>query len=248
MDSVLDKLKQGGWSMYDEAPIETGSDVIDKAALPYIVKTEAWDQFNNPVVYQTDKLIREFITIMGKDSYWRRHISSRKYTYGMLFKILFGRDYDRKKDSKNTYVITKLFAYYSTRIQNGYCNNGVIKKNKKAYTLMADVSDKPPYSLKLRLEWLAAKGEIPCWQNMQMPKDNLKPGHARNPKTEANMERRREEARKRYNEYQRRRKELIDKVGEQPTTGSDDRPIPDDDVPREDYRPSSLPERDCNEC
>lgn len=246
MDSVLDKLKHGGWSLYDEAPIETGGDVIDKAALPYIVKTEAWDQFNNPVVYQTDKLIREFITIMGKDSYWRRHINPRKYTYGMLFKILFGRDYDPKKDSKHTYVITKLFAYYSTRIQNSYCNNGVTK-NKKAYTLMADVSDRPPYSLRLRLEWLADRGEIPSWHNMQMPKDNLKPGHARNPKTEANMERRREEARKRYNEYQRRRKELINEVGEQPATGSDDRPIPDDDVPGEDHRAGSLPEGDCDE-
>ena len=247
MDSVLDKLKQEGWSLYDEAPIETGGDIIDKAALPYIVKTEAWDQFNNPVVYQTDMLLREFISIMGKDTYWKRHMMSRKYTYGMLFKILFGRDYDPKKDRKHTYVITKLFAYYSTRIQKEFYKDGK-KKNRTAYTIMANVDDKPPYSLKLRLEWLAAKGEIPCWQNMQMPKDNLKAGHARNPKTEANMERRREEARKRYNEYQRRRKELIAEDGIQQTAGPDDRPVPDDDVPRENYRPSSLPERDCNEC
>ena len=246
MDSVLEKLKNGGWSLYDEEPIETGNDVIDKAALPYIVKTEAWNQFNNPVVYQTDMLLREFISVMGKDQYWRRHTLSRKYTYGMLFKLLFGRDYDPKKDSKHTYVITKLFAYYSTRIQNDCYKDGK-KKTKTAYTIMANVDDKPPYSLKLRLEWLAARGDVPCWQNMQMPKDNLKPGHARNPKTEANMERRREEARKRYNEYQRRRKELIDQVGEQPSSGSDDRPVPDDDVPGEDNRSGGISEGDSDE-
>lgn len=66
----------------------------------------------------------------------------------------------------------------------------------------------PPYSLKLRLEWLGEKGDIPTWSNMAVPKDDLEPGHARNYKTEKNMERRREQARARYNERYNRKKGL----------------------------------------
>lgn len=118
----IEQLNDGGWSLLDEAPIELGDEFIQTNALPYINDTAAWDQFNNEVLYDADKRIRSWIDEMNKDSHWVRDRSSRKYTFGMLFKILFGRTYDVHKDRKHVYILSKLFSYYCTQISKYYYN------------------------------------------------------------------------------------------------------------------------------
>ena len=65
-----------------------------------------------------------------------------------------------------------------------------------------------PYSLKLRLEMYREQGIIPSVNNMKIPHDKMlcKPGHAINARTNANMEKRSQLARERYNERYKDRK------------------------------------------
>jgi len=210
-NDFLSSLESGGWSLLQEEQIEQG-DFIHRNALPYINDPKAWKQFHNPVLYETEVRLRNFIEEMSHDNQWRKDKYKRTYTFKMLFELLYGREYDgsKGKDCKYVYVLTKLFAYYSTSIKKDYYDRERGKaRNKTCYVLSTKGHEKPPYSLKLRLEWLEAKGELPNFSNMKLPKDDLKPGHARNPKTEANKERRRQLARERYNEYQRQRKQRI---------------------------------------
>jgi hypothetical protein len=119
-----------------------------------------------------------------------------------MFEQLYGRKASQKNKGDITRLrrLTKVLAYYSTKIQKA----GMIRgKNytKTVYTLSLKLYKKrPPYSLRLRLQWLTDQGIMPTWHNMQLPKDDLKPGHARNPKTDENMRIRRERAKQRYNE------------------------------------------------
>lgn len=221
MGELYDKLEKG-WSFVDLEPIKKGEDSIDRKAVPYITTPKAWEQYNNEILYQADKKLREFVTEMREtDPTWATVRNKRKFTLGMLFRILFDREWDSKADAKNVYPLKKLFSYYSTRIQKNYYV-GTKQKNKICYNLMANPCKKAPYSLRLRLEWLAEKGEIPNSYNMKMPVDNLTPGHARNKRTDANMEARRERARERYNKYQRERKQrLAEADSVQQTTSTD---------------------------
>lgn len=220
MGELYDKLCKG-WSFVDLEPIKKGEDTIDRRAVPYINTSKAWNQYNNPLIYEGDKAIRQFITEMHETNpKWDRKHCDRKFTFGMLYKILFGTEWKTEKGCANIYTLKKLFAYYSTRIQKIYYKDGK-QKNKPAYTLMANIEKKPPYSLKLRVEWLVRQGKIPNGYNMKLPKDNLTIGHARNPRTDANMEFRRERARERYNEYKRERKLNQENNAQQATESND---------------------------
>jgi len=180
----------------DDTPADV-SISTNEELLPFISTTKAWEQYSDPVIYETDKLIRDWISIMRKNSRWCSNVYRRKYTMSMIFEQIYGRPYDQKIDAKKTNKMQKVLAYYSTRVQTG----GSIdrkKYTKTIYTISPKRVDKPPYSLRLRVEWLAEQGKIPTYQNMRMPKDDLEPGHARNPRTDKNMQRRREQARKIY--------------------------------------------------
>ena len=190
----------GGWPFQfggkaPEPKLPEGSNEL----LPYLASADRWEQYNNPVVYEIDSLVRQWIETMSKSKAWSRTTSMRRYTMSMVFEQIYGRKYDCSKDAKIVKPLTTILAYYSTKIQkSGSINNKVYTKT--IYTISPSRLRKPPYSLKLRLEWLEERGELPTWRGMALPKEDLKPGHARNPKTEANMERRREAGRARYNE------------------------------------------------
>jgi len=157
----------------------------------YLEGAGKWENFTDDKLYEAECLLRAFLEDKKNNDYkWNKQSKWRKYTCRMMFEILYGREWS-PQESAITSRLSKLMGYYSTRIlKSGTTIRGKNTK-KKVYILSAKRLEKPPYSLKLRLEWLTEKNELPCWQNMKLPKD-LKPGHARSPKTDANMQARRQ--------------------------------------------------------
>ena len=193
-------MPDGSWSFQfggkaPEPELPEGS----QETLPYLASADRWEQYNNETVYTLDSLVRQWIATMAKSKAWCNSAKKRRYTMSMVFEQIYGRKYDSTKDAKIVKPLTSILAYYSTRVQKSGSINGKTY-TKTIYTISQRRLGKPPYSLKLRLEWLSERGELPTWRGMALPKDDLKPGHARNPKTEANMERRREAGKARYNE------------------------------------------------
>lgn len=192
----------GGWTFSFDDPV-TKPTLPDgpNMATNYLAGPGKWDNYSDKVLYECDSLLRQFLASKEDDPKWNQtHPKWRRFTTGMMFEILFGRKYDSKRDYQYGFRLAKVLAYYSTRVAKGGSVNGK-KTNKPLYTLSLKRYHKlQPYSLRLRVEWLADQGKLPTWQNMKLPKDNLKPGHARNKLTDENMEKRSEAARKRYNE------------------------------------------------
>ena len=181
--------------------------VIDPKVMPWITDHRAWEQYQNNDVYEVDCLIRGWVEACSKNSEWARSYKKRRYTMGMVIEQVYGRKWDASVDSKKTSIFKKVLSYYSSRIQKETYIKGK-KVRKTVYTISPGRLKKPPYSLRLRLEWLAERGEIPSVWNMKLPEDDLTPGHARNPKTDANMARRRRKAQDIYNaRYNRKKKE-----------------------------------------
>ena len=172
-------------------------------AVSYLAGEGKWDNYSDAILYECESLLRQFLEQKKQDRKWRQQNPKyRKCTVGLMYYNLFGCEYDSHDPTcqKRGRRLAKLMTYYSTKKQK----EGVVlgKRYKKTiYTLSLRRYDKiPPYSLRLRVEWLASQGKVPVWQNMKLPKDDLKVGHARNPRVDAAMERRREDARKAYNE------------------------------------------------
>lgn len=170
----------------------------DNQALPWLTDPKAWEQYQNNRVYEVDSAVRNWIKICSENKEWKRSYRKRRYTMGMVIEQIYGRKWDYKKDAKHSHIFAKVLAYYSSKIQKEAYISGK-KVTRTVYTIAPSRLKKPPYSLRLRLEWLAERGEVPDAYNMKLPKDDLGKGHARNPKTDANMARRRKEARDRYN-------------------------------------------------
>lgn len=209
------KFAEQGFDLSGEEKIETGDDFISNAVLPYIVDKKAWDNYTDDVIYDADKRIRAWMEEMSKDSKWVHSTKLRRYRYTQLFRILYGREYDTKKDAGYTYKLRRVFAYYSTSIRTAAKDDDGKWVAKPAFVISSSRLKNPPYSLRLRFEKFADEGIIPDSYNMAVPKDNLATGHARNPKTDAAMQKRREQKRERYNEYQRARNSRL-------SEGSDD--------------------------
>lgn len=177
----------------------------------YLSGPGKWENYSDMVVYELDSLVRKFLESKLDDKQWTGQGSHfyRKYTCGLMFEQIYGHpckldDHDERVRLQR---LSKVLAYYSTRIQK---NGSIRGKNysKSIYTLSLQRYKKvPPYSLRLRVEWLAEQGKLPTWHNMKLPKDDLKAGHARNPRTNENMRRRRERAREEYYERYKRNRE-----------------------------------------
>lgn len=168
-------------------------------AIPYIADPESWKQYTDDILYWADVEVRRFIENASKDSHWKRSRLHRKYTLGMMFEIITGRKYE-PKDAKYAPALKRVMSYYSTRIDKGGSIRGK-KTNKIVYTLSPARLKKQPYSLRLRLEMMAEMNwDRPKGWTSRLPKDDLEPGHARNPRTDENIQKRRAKAREIYNE------------------------------------------------
>lgn len=160
---------------------------------PWITTAKAWKQYTNEYVYQADKLMRDWLRIMNKNSKWSRNYKLRRYTFSQLFEILMGEPYEQKKHSKWVIPLTRIMAYYSTKIQDGFWDRDRgHMRSKTYYTISGARIKKPAYSLRLRLEEFSEQGIIPNVYNMELPKDDLKKGQARRTETQKTIEKRRE--------------------------------------------------------
>lgn len=207
----------GGWEFsFDDTPEVPDLPVHDPfvqqgPVFPgYLEGAGKWENYSDNVTYELESLLRKWFASHVDTPEWKRDKAGRyrRYTCGMMFEQLYGKPPNMKEKDVQLKLrrLSKLLAYYSSRIQKEGSIRG--KKLKKSiYNLSPKLyRQRPPYNLKLRLEYFAERGELPCWQNMKLPKDNLKKGHARNPKTDENMRIRRERARQIYNDKYRDRK------------------------------------------
>lgn len=207
------------------------SEPMDTKTIPYLANAEAWAQYNDELIYELDKKVRDWLIEMAENPAWRNKRMMRKFTCGMVFQAIMGYKHSGKggEDNKISARLSKILSHYATRVQTSYYT-AEKQSSKKAYTMPVDIKKKPPYSLRYRLEWLAEQGKLPTWHNMRMP-DHLKAGQARNPKTQENMTRRSNEAKERLSGYQKKwREENPDRIasyresyrqGEQPDRRDD---------------------------
>lgn len=183
------------------APLEKPKLANDGELVSLLGESDRWAQYENELIYELDSLVRDWIKVNSRHAKWKSHYMCRRYTMKMVYEQIYGKPYDYKAEGigKVNNILPKILAYYSSRVQA--CGSIYGKSyNKTIYTISPKRINKPPYSLRLRLEWFAEQGIIPTYTNMCLPKHNLQPGHARNPRTDANMQARRERARARYNE------------------------------------------------
>lgn len=176
-------------------------------ATGYLELPGRWENYSDDILYDIEARLRMFLESKVEDPHWKYPKSTyRKYTVGMMYEVLYGKKWDPKECGPYAMRMNKIMAHYSSKIQK----EGVIRGKrykKKIYTLsLSRLNKVAPYSLKLRIEWLAERGELPTVENMKLSQEKLEPGHARNPRTEANMQKRREAAKARFNErYNKKR-------------------------------------------
>lgn len=172
---------------------------------------KAWEQYHNNWLYEAEKALRSWIELMSTNKKWNRTTKMRKYTFTQAWEQVFGTEWSKsdKKQGKQRLWI-ELLSHYSSRVlKNAWSSERQRQTRHPAYIISPKRvhSDQVmPYSLKLRVEWLSERGKLPTVCNMNLSKRTLTPGHARNPKTDANMEKRREQGRKAYNERYKDRK------------------------------------------
>lgn len=199
------------FSLEEESPKQfTARESMPKWAVPYLSTEKAWDNYSDPLVYEVDKRLRAWIKEMRPA--WRSRRGKgldRRFQFATLMEII-GIEIDEEV-RKNYQKIARIFAYYSSKVSKQTRIDGV--KKKGVYTISPARVDKQPYSLKLRMEEFGAPMN---GRQMKLPDDNLEPGHARNPRTNANMQARSEEGRRRANEYKRKwREERAGEAGEE---------------------------------
>lgn len=190
------------FSLKDEKPKQFSTrENFPKWAIPYLSSEQAWDNYSDPLVYEVDKRLREWIKEMRP--VWRTKRGQgldRRFQFATLMEII-GIEIDQEV-RKNYQKIARIFAYYSSKVSKQTRINGV--KKKGVYTISPSRVDRQPYSLKLRMEEF---GDQMDGRQFRLPEDDLEPGHARNPRTDENMQRRAEEGRRRMNEYKRQKRE-----------------------------------------
>lgn len=216
-ESLYDSLfKDGGFSLDQsvKAP-EVGSEELHDVAAMSIIggNRAAWLNYTNDVIYETDKLLRAWLEEQCKIPSWagsgKSAARNRTYSFKTLFEILYKRKWVPEEDSHLSVPMSKVFKYYCSRLHTGGWDAAEKKNTSKTKYVISPTRYKncPPYSLRLRFETLTENGENIDANKMRVPKDDLKVGHARNKRTDANIQRRRERGRQKYREYIANRKE-----------------------------------------
>lgn len=160
---------------------------------------KVWENYENHELADAEEALRSWIEEMSRLPKWRTtNAKCRRYTFSMLFELVTGEKYVHSRHAGKTRMWANLFRYYSSRVQKSASINGK-QHNKTVYVISPQRLKKPPFSVRLRIPWLAEHGIAIDARTIYGPlNDDIKPGHARNPRTEENMRRRREEGRKRY--------------------------------------------------
>ena len=175
--------------------------------MAFLSDPEMWKNWEDVELAKAEEMLRDWIERMCEVPSWRSTRSKkRRYTFSMLFELVTGERYEQRKHARHIRMWTTLFRYYSSRIQNAASIDGKMY-TKTIYVISPKRLERPPYSLRLRIPWLVEHGMAIDQRTMTNPQsDVLRPGHARNPRTEESMRRRHEEMKRRYNERYRDRK------------------------------------------
>lgn len=172
------------------------------AAAAWLADPDIWANYENDLLVEVEEMLRAWLEEMCKLPAWKTtNAKCRRYTFSMVFELVTGERYVQKKHMCQVHVWTTLLKYYSSRVQKSASINGKLY-NKTVYNLSPKrFHTRPPYSVRLRIPWLIEHGYTINKDTMLgVSNDLIEPGHARNPRTEANMKKRREEGRKRYAE------------------------------------------------
>ena len=217
---MVDSIPETGINLADMAseaskkPVERKPLVGQAAA--FLADPDIWKNYENDLLAEVETMLRDWMTEMCKLPSWRgTNAKRRKYTFSMVFELVTGERYDQKKHANQIKTWTTLLRYYSSRVQKSGNINGRFY-SKTVYMLSPARLKRPPYSIRLRIPWLIEHGHAIDKRTMEnLNHDLCEPGHARNPRTEANMRQRSKEARQRYEQWslseeaKQRRKEAI---------------------------------------
>lgn len=214
MTATNDPFANGAFSL--ERPVETnirnkgrGVKTLDAAGdrIVELMKTtpESWKNYTDPFLYEYEKDLRAWFAVQLKENpafTARKNAKYRKYTLSMMMQELYGRPYTRELDGKLRLRMHKVLQHYSSKVTKSYTAPDGTHKNTAAYTFsIKRIQEQPPYSMKLRLEYLQERGQIPTKQNMLLHTEELKPGHARSKKTEAHLQARVQRGKENWNRY-----------------------------------------------
>ena len=217
---MVDSIPETGINLADMAseasrkPVER-KPLIGQAAA-FLADPDIWKNYESDLLAEVETMLRDWMTEMCKLPSWRgTNAKRRKYTFSMVFELVTGERYDQKKHANQIKTWTTLLRYYSSRVQKSGNINGRFY-SKTVYMLSPARLKRPPYSIRLRIPWLIEHGHAIDKRTMEnLNHDLCEPGHARNPRTEANMRQRSKEARQRYEQWslseeaKQRRKEAI---------------------------------------
>ena len=198
----------GDWefNLDDPEPPKINSDTYEMA--PILGTAEQWENYTNEILFEWEQLVRQWILRHAENKEWTSATKNRRYTMKMVIEEITGEEYDQAKFAKVTPVLRKILAFYSTKVAKAGSINGK-QYSKTIYTISQKrAKSQKPISLKLRLKMYKEQGIIPTAANMKVHSDKtfLKPGQARNPKTQETIDKRRAAAKERYNERYRDRK------------------------------------------
>ena len=217
---MVDSIPETGINLADMAseasrkPVERKPLVGQAAA--FLADPDIWKNYESDLLAEVETMLRDWMPEMSKLSAWNTtNAKKRKYTFSMVFELVTGERYDQKKHANQIKTWTTLLRYYSSRVQKSGNINGRFY-SKTVYMLSPARLKRPPYSIRLRIPWLIEHGHAIDKRTMEnLNHDLCEPGHARNPRTEANMRQRSREARQRYEQWslskeaKQRRKEAI---------------------------------------
>lgn len=199
---MVDSIPEEGIPLTGEVELpEIGNPIVGRLAA-FLSDPELFDMYEDEQIAVAERALRSWIEEMAKTPEWRRSNSKmRKYRYSTLIRLVTGRPYDQKRDGKWQRMWTTLFKYYSSRVQKSGSEADGKWSGKTIYVISPKRLQRPPYSLRLRVEWLKENGVELNSRNMYGPqRDLIDVGHARNPRTERNMQERCRKAREAYRE------------------------------------------------
>lgn len=196
-----------GWvfDLSDPMPPEVSDDTMEMA--PILGTAEQWENYGNQRLHDWEYRIRKWILKHAENRKWASYARNRRYTMKMVIEEITGKEFVQSDYAKDFAIIKKILEYYSTKVSTGGSINGK-HYSKTIYTVsQRRVKNQKPFSLKLRLEQFREQGIIPTSSNMRVPSPSAlcKPGSAKNPRTQATIEKRRAIAREKYNERYRNR-------------------------------------------
>lgn len=213
-------------------------------AIGFLINNEeAWKNYHDELSYQFEKDVRNWIAYMVQ-AYpkWGRSAKLRKYKLSMLVKAIWNIDYSVKEHRKYQTRWIDIFRYYSSRITRTWYDPKTGKtRDRTCYCISPARLKRPPLNIKLRIEWMREQGIEPTYRNTDLIKDDLRRGHARNPKVEANCMKRSERGKKIWEDYVakvNREKYKHNREQRELDAGRVDGCVPDDVLPGENDRAS----------